>query len=75
MSPVLLRWARIRVGFEYNQMVAELKVKPATVEVKDECASVADGWLAAYAAVYGFVTNEVPGPTAQRRVSLPDLCS
>ena len=43
---------------------------------KHEFASVADGWLAAYAKVHGavLVTNEVFASDAKRRVPLPNLC-
>lgn len=43
---------------------------------KAEFASVADGWLIAYAKVNGLilVTQEVYAPDAQRRVPIPNVC-
>lgn len=43
---------------------------------KHEFASVADGWLAAYAKVHRtvLVTNEVSDSNVRRRVPLPNLC-
>ena len=47
--------------------------KPA---VKHEFAGIADGWIAAYALVNGYilVTNEVYSSDVKRRVPLPNLC-
>ena len=43
---------------------------------KSEFASVADGWLAAYAKAHNafVVTQEVLAPDAKKRVPLPNLC-
>ena len=45
-------------------------------EAKVEFASVADGWLAAYARVYNavVVTQEVFNPDVRKRVPLPNVC-
>ena len=45
-------------------------------EAKDEFASVADGWLAAYAKAHNaiVVTHEVLAPDAKKRVPLPNVC-
>ena len=44
---------------------------------KEEFATKADGWLAAYAKVHNYVlvTNEVSNPDSRKRVPLPDLCN
>lgn len=43
---------------------------------KDEFASVADGWLIAYAEVHGLivVTQEVFDPAVKKRVPIPNVC-
>ncbi|MBU2827449.1 MAG: DUF4411 family protein [Acidithiobacillus ferriphilus] len=43
---------------------------------KAEFASVADGWLAAYAKARGYtvITHEVARPDARKRVPLPNVC-
>ncbi|HEX4145545.1 MAG TPA: DUF4411 family protein [Pirellulales bacterium] len=43
---------------------------------KAEFASVADGWVVAYAAVYGLVvvTHEQYAPDAKRKVPIPNVC-
>ena len=45
-------------------------------EAKAEFAQVADGWLAAYAKVNGYllVTHEEYAPEAKKRVPLPNVC-
>lgn len=45
-------------------------------DAKAEFADKADGWLAAYAKVYGHtvVTQEAYTPDAQRCISLPNVC-
>ena len=45
-------------------------------EAKAEFASVADGWLIAYAKTYGLVivTHETSEPNRQNRVKIPDVC-
>ena len=47
-----------------------------TAAAKAEFASVADGWLVAYAAVNGMivVTHEQYAPGAQRAVPIPNVC-
>lgn len=46
------------------------------LEAKEEFASVADGWLAAYARVHSavVVTQEVYSPGVRKRVPLPNVC-
>ncbi len=45
-------------------------------EAKEKFASVADGWLAAYARVHNavVVTHEVFNPNAKKKVHLPNVC-
>ena len=45
-------------------------------QAKEEFASVADGWLAAYARVHNavVVTHEALRPDARKRVPLPNVC-
>ena len=44
---------------------------------KDQFASVADGWLVAFARVKRLVvvTHEQPAPQSQKRIALPDVCT
>lgn len=45
-------------------------------QAENEFARVADGWLVAYAEVYGLtvVTHETLKPEAQKRVPIPNVC-
>jgi TolB-like protein len=45
-------------------------------EAKAEFASVADGWLIAFAKIYGLVivTHETSEPTRKNKVKIPDVC-
>ena len=46
------------------------------LEAKEEFASVADGWLAAYARIHSavVVTQEIYSPDVRKRVPLPNVC-
>ncbi len=47
-----------------------------TLEAKAQFASVADGWIVAYAKVNGLilVTHELYAPEAKKRVPIPNVC-
>lgn len=65
------------VADAYRQLIDWVQDNPQfTPAARADFASVADGWLAAYAIANGavVVTNEVSAPQAQRKVPLPDLC-
>jgi hypothetical protein len=46
-------------------------------QAKAKFATEADGWLVAYARVYGvtIITNEQPRPQSRNRILLPDVCA
>jgi hypothetical protein len=46
-------------------------------QAKAKFATEADGWLVAYAMVYGLtvITNEQPRPESRNRILLPDVCT
>lgn len=63
---------------KFRAMVEWVYAKPQqfTSPAKTEFASVADGWLVAYAAVNGLtvVTHEQYAPESKRKVPMPNLC-
>lgn len=62
---------------KFQQMVNWVYSQPQFFEAaKVEFASVADGWLLAYASVNGLVvvTHEELAPKAQRKVPIPNVC-
>ena len=62
---------------KYRQMADWVHGNPQFLPSAGEAFSRgADGWLAAYASVNGFilVTNEVFNPNVKRKVPLPNLC-
>jgi predicted nucleic acid-binding protein len=67
----------VAVTRQFGQMMAWVQAQPQFMPAaKIEFAEVADGWLAAYAKVYGFkvITHEVANPEARKRVPLPNVC-
>ena len=62
---------------KYAEMVAWVQRRAQyNDEAKAEFASVADGWLIAYAACNGLtvVTQEVHNPEIKKRVPIPNVC-
>lgn len=62
---------------KFQQMVSWVYAQAQfTAAAKTEFASVADGWVVAYAAVNGHVvvTHEQFAPDAKQRVPIPNLC-
>lgn len=65
------------VADEFRNLVNWVQNEPQfTTDAKAEFASVADGWVVAYAKVNGLVvvTHEVFAPEAKRRVKIPNVC-
>jgi hypothetical protein len=62
---------------EYSAMMQWVQTSPHYLPVaKSEFATVADGWLAAYAKAKGYTltTHEEHDPAAKKKVPLPTLC-
>jgi len=62
---------------KFHEMVNWVYLQPQfTPAAKTEFASVADGWVIAYAAVNGLVvvTHEQFAPEARRKVPMPNVC-
>lgn len=62
---------------EFQSMIEWVQSEPQfKPEAKAEFASVADGWIIAYAKVNGLavVTHEEYAPYAQKRVPMPNVC-
>lgn len=85
----LVRWVRrdvpetffletdAAVGTAYTGIMMWVQRHPRYFDAaKAKFATGADGWLVAYASVYGgtVVTNEQPAPDSKREVKLPDVC-
>jgi len=65
------------VAAEFQAMMRWVQTNPQFhPEAKSEFASVADGWLAAYAKAKGLtvVTHEAHNPNQRSRVPLPNVC-
>lgn len=61
----------------YSEIIAWVQGQPQFSDAaKTEFATVADGWLIAYAKVKGkvIVTQELPAPDAKSRVPIPNVC-
>lgn len=61
---------------QYTSMITWVNSRGFKLEAKAEFASVADGWLVAYAktnADHIVVTQEQPRPEAKKRVLIPDV--
>jgi len=61
----------------YSEIMAWVQGQPQFSDAaKTEFATVADGWLIAYANVKGriIVTQELPAPDAKSRVPIPNVC-
>ncbi len=66
-----------RVIEAYGEMVNWVQGQPQfTVEAKAEFATVADGWIIAFAKVNGsiVVTHEEYAPDVRRKVPIPNVC-
>ena len=62
----------------YRQIIQWAQNSPRyTSQAKAELASVADGWIVAYAKARGctVTTMEQPHPLSQNRVMIPDICN
>lgn len=61
---------------KYAEMIVWANGGNFTDAAKAEFATVADGWLAAYASVYSMVlvTHEEYAPEAKKSVKLPNVC-
>jgi hypothetical protein len=62
---------------KFQEMVNWVYAQPQSTDVaKAEFASVADGWVVAYASVNGLivVTHEQYAPDARRKVPIPNVC-
>ena len=86
----LIQWVKkeVPVGFfldsstddvisAYKEIMLWAQRSPRFLDrAKAEFATVADGWLVAYAMVNGavVVTHEKPRPDARNRIPLPDIC-
>ena len=66
-----------KVSTWYGEIIAWVQAQTRyTPAAKSQFASVADGWLIAYARENGLsvVTHEVPAPESRNDVKIPDVC-
>ena len=69
--------ASASVVAQYTGMITWVNGRGFKPEAKAEFASVADGWLVAYAKAntdHIVVTHEQPRPDARKKVLIPDVC-
>jgi hypothetical protein len=60
----------------FSQVMQWVQLQHYTDGAKAAFASVADGWLIAYAMVHGrvLVTHEQPAPNSKTKIKIPDIC-